>query len=73
MEHNESQFPTVHKGRNIHIYLNDSGEIFIKHLESGAEMRMNGDGGSINFTTFGGGEVKPTVVANSIGWRVTKK
>ncbi len=71
---NDSQFPTVHKGRNIHICLNPTGEIFIKNLKSGVTMRMNGDGGSINFTTFNCGAVlEPVVVANNIGWRVAKK
>ncbi len=75
MERNDSQFSTLHKGRGLHIYKNNStGEIFIENLESRVTMRMNGDGRSINFTAFDQGVVvEPIVVNNSIGWRVAKK
>ena len=73
MARNDQQLPTIYEGEGVHIFKNQSGEIFIENIKSGAQMRMSASGDDLNFTTFGGGKIEPMVVANSIGWRVTKR
>jgi hypothetical protein len=67
------QFPIHFEGNGIVIFSNGSGEIFVQAEENGAEMRMSASRDGIEFTAFGGQTVEPIVVANSIGWRVSKK
>ena len=70
---NSDQFPILFEGAGVRIYKNPSNELFIENIGSGVTMRLKASRGGLEFTAFDGGvTVQPMVVANSIGWRVSR-
>jgi len=61
--------PIVHEDRDIQIYTNSCGEVFVEHKATKVVMRISAEQKGIQFTAFGH-RVDPVPVGGGIGWRV---
>ncbi|MDF1497316.1 MAG: hypothetical protein P1P90_04610 [Patescibacteria group bacterium] len=64
-----AQFPVHYEDRNLKVYTNPSGEVFIEDVQTGVSLRIcanRADG--LHFTTCG--RLEPILVTNMIGYRV---
>jgi hypothetical protein len=64
------QFPVHYTGRDLKIFTNSSGEVFVENTKSGVHMRINATGGGLQFTTNIFTITQPIIVNNMIGWVV---
>jgi hypothetical protein len=65
----KTQFPVHYEDRNLKVYTNPSGEIFVEDTRTGVTMRINpSHPGGLEFTTDG--RVEPIRIAGAIGWRI---
>lgn len=67
--------PIVYEDDKWQIFFNSTrpgAELFVVAKHNGAEMRMSATRDGIEFTAFNGQTVEPIVVANSIGYRVSR-
>jgi hypothetical protein len=64
------QFPVHYTGRDIKVFTNSSGEVFVENTKSGVHMRINATGGGLQFTTNNFTITQPIIVNNLIGWIV---
>ena len=68
----EPQFSYVHyTGRDIKVFTNSSGEVFVENTKTGVNMRINTTKKGLQFTTTH--MVQPVQVSNMIGWQIGDK
>lgn len=70
-EHGSESFPIHYDDGRIRVFTNPCGEVFVKDIRSGAQMRINSHGRGLEFTTDG--RVEPIRVTNTIGWLVSPR
>jgi len=71
--HGNKDLPILYEDSFIRIFTNSEGDLFIRDLRSGAEMRISScyhTGGGLQFTTEE--RVEPININNMIGWRISK-
>jgi hypothetical protein len=64
----EPQFPVHYTGRDIKVFTNSSGEVFVENTKTGVHMRINTTREGLQFTTAH--RVQPVQVSNMIGWNI---
>ncbi|MCI4435658.1 MAG: hypothetical protein JHC33_02435 [Ignisphaera sp.] len=69
----EPQFPVHYTGRDIEVFTNSSGEVFVENTKTGVQMRINATKLGLRFTTNNFTIIQPTIVNNLIGWSVEGK
>lgn len=67
--HESVSFPIHFEGENLRVFTNPSKEVFIENTVSGVTMRLNANGGFIEFTSQTE-LVQPINVNGMIGWRI---
>jgi hypothetical protein len=64
----ESQFLVHYIRRDIKVFTNSSGEVFVENTKTGVRMRINITREGLQFTTDS--IVQPARVSNMIGWNI---
>jgi hypothetical protein len=67
------QFPVHYTGRDIKVFTNSSGEVFVENTKTGVHMRINATREGLQFTTNNFTIIQPIIVNNLIGWSVEGK
>lgn len=67
------QFPILFEDGRVRVYKNQTNEVFVEDVQSGATMRINsyGHGEGLQFTAVG--DVRPTVINGIVGWHVSRR
>jgi hypothetical protein len=72
-ETEKSQFSVHYAGRDIKVFTNSSGEVFVENARTGVHMRINATREGLRFTTNNFTITQPIVVNNMIVWSVEGK
>jgi hypothetical protein len=67
------QFPVHYTGRDIKVFTNSSGEVFVENTKTGVHMRINATREGLRFTTNNFTITQPIIVNNMIVWSLEGK